>query len=147
MGAQISSSRAPKGATPQINVTPLVDVVLVLLIIFMVVIPAMQDGKTIDMVAVQAAESATRDGSEPVKVTIDSEGVFSLEEDDLPRERVLAELVEIYEVSPKRRVLLRGDSKAEYKVIRDFFAEVQEIGFKGVSLAVAVKREWNEEED
>lgn len=133
------------GATPVINVTPLVDVVLVLLIIFMVVIPAMQEGKPIEMVKVHEAEPSVHKGLEPVKVTIDEAMGFAYEEHELPREEVLARLREVHDSQPDRRVLLRGDAKLEYSTVRDFFNEVREIGFKGVSLAVAVQREWSEE--
>jgi hypothetical protein len=52
MGAALDTGKGSKGVKPNINVTPLVDVVLVLLIIFMVIIPNMQDGKPIEMVNV-----------------------------------------------------------------------------------------------
>jgi biopolymer transport protein ExbD len=134
------------GATPVINVTPLVDVVLVLLIIFMVVIPAMQEGKPIEMVKVEAAETSVHKGLEPLQITIDESSVYSYEEHDLPREEVLDRLRQLHERQPDRRVLLRGDAALDYSTVRDFFNEVREIGFKGVSLAVAVQREWSEED-
>jgi hypothetical protein len=43
-------------------------------------------------------------------------------------------------------ILLRGDSRLPYRVVRDLFADVQEIGFGNVALAVGVNREWSEEE-
>ena len=131
--------------TPVINVTPLVDVVLVLLIIFMVIIPNMQEGKTIEMVKVDAADK-NADDVEPIVITIDRTEVCTYDEDDMSQSDCLALLRGAYAANPRRRVLLRGDAVLPYRVMRGFFREVQEIGFGGVSLAVGVAREWKEGE-
>ena len=147
MGAQLNDSRGGRGGvTPNINVTPLVDVVLVLLIIFMVVIPNMQDGKPIEMVKVAKADKL-EEALEPLVVTIDRNRIFSLDSDDMPRATVLARLKQAHAENARRRVLLRGDAALPYSVVRDFFREVQEIGFGGVALAVGVGREWSESEE
>jgi biopolymer transport protein TolR len=148
VGAQIDDSRGKRkrGLTPNINVTPLVDVVLVLLIIFMVVIPNMQDGKPIEMVKVASADKL-EDGVDPLVVTIDRHEGFTLDADDLPRSSILARLREAHAENPRRRVLLRGDATLPYSVMREFFREVQELGFSGVSLAVGVGRQWSESEE
>jgi biopolymer transport protein TolR len=143
-----SGSKAGKGGsiTPVINVTPLVDVVLVLLIIFMVIIPNMQEGKTIEMLRVQVADEVKTD-EEPLTITISLEEVFTLEEQDLARADVLRSLRASYAENTRRKILLRGDTRLPYRVVREFFREVQEIGFANVALAVGVNREWSEEED
>jgi biopolymer transport protein ExbD len=143
MGAKLDSGKG--GVTPDINVTPLVDVVLVLLIIFMVIIPNMQEGKTIEMVKVEAADKS-EDGVEPLAVTIDRDEVYTLGDEDLGRARVLEELGAAFAEDPGRRVLLRADAALPYKTVREFFAEVQEIGFVNIGLAVGVAREWSEGE-
>lgn len=142
MGAKLGSG---KGVVPDINVTPLVDVVLVLLIIFMVIIPNMQEGKTIDMVKVEAADE-NEDDVEPLSVTIDRNEVYTLGDADLPRGDVLDSLEASYAQDPKRRVLLRADATLPYKTVRDFFHAVQELGFVNIALAVGVAREWSEGE-
>ena len=86
MGAQLNSGRK-KGAQPDINVTPLVDVVLVLLIIFMVVLPDVQGGKPIEMVKVAAADKSA-DGKEPLTVTIDLREVYTWADADVGRQDV-----------------------------------------------------------
>jgi biopolymer transport protein TolR len=146
VGAQIDSPRGKRGLTPNINVTPLVDVVLVLLIIFMVVIPNMQDGKPIELVKVAKADKL-EEAMEPLVVTIDRHQAFSLETDDMPRASVLARLKQAHAEHPRRRVLLRGDATLPYSVMRDFFRDVQEIGFTGVALAVGVGRQWSAESE
>jgi biopolymer transport protein TolR len=146
VGVQLDTSGGKKrGIAPIINVTPLVDVVLVLLIIFMVIIPNMQDGKTIEMVKVDAADHNS-DDSEPITITIDRKEICSFDTTDMTIAGCLGALREEFAVHPKRRVLLRGDATLPYRVMRDVFHEAQEIGFGGVSLAVGVAREWSEEE-
>jgi biopolymer transport protein ExbD len=143
MGVKLDSGKG--GVTPDINVTPLVDVVLVLLIIFMVIIPNMQEGKTIEMVKVEAADKPDN-GVEPLAVTIDRNEVYTLGDEDLARAMVLSSLGEAYAQDPGRRVLLRADATLPYKTVREFFHEVQEIGFVNIGLAVGVAREWSEGE-
>ena len=143
MGAQLSSGRKKKGAQPNINVTPLVDVVLVLLIIFMVVLPDVQGGKPVEMVKVAAADKHS--DSEPLTVTVDLNEVYTWDDADVTREVALGGLRAEYMRDPKQRVLLRADAGLRYAIVRDFFAEVQGIGFPTVSLAVGVGAEWKEE--
>ncbi len=146
MGVQLDSGGGKKGRiAPVINVTPLVDVVLVLLIIFMVIIPNMQDGKTIEMVKVSAADKNT-DDVEPISVTIDRNEACTFEKTDMTQAGCLDQLRASFAENPRRRVLLRGDATLPYRVMREFFRETQDIGFGGVSLAVGVAREWSEEE-
>ncbi len=143
MGAQLNSGRK-KGAQPNINVTPLVDVVLVLLIIFMVVLPDTQDGKPVEMVKVAAADKHASD-AEPLTVTIDLSEVYTWDDADTTRDAALGGLRAEYVRDPKQKVLLRADAGLRYPIVRDFFADVQDIGFPTVSLAVGVGAEWKEE--
>jgi biopolymer transport protein ExbD len=144
MGVPIDRGRK-RGLAPNINVTPLVDVVLVLLIIFMVVLPDMSDsGKPVEMVKVDKADAPLADEGVLV-VTIDHDEVFTLDDDDLERAAVLSALGAAYSRNSAQKVLVRGDAALSYRVVRSFFAEVQEIGFEHISLAVGVAREWSEE--
>ena len=143
MGAALDTGKSGKGVKPNINVTPLVDVVLVLLIIFMVIIPNMQDGKPIEMVNVFNPDPDAEAKDEPLTITIDRNAVYTIEKQDLSRAQVLAQLQEVYARSPKRKLLIRGDAKLRYAEAREFFHEVQNIGFGGVALAVGTQRQWD----
>jgi biopolymer transport protein ExbD len=145
VGAPLETGRKKRGLVPVINVTPLVDVVLVLLIIFMVVLPSVQDGKPIEMVKVEAADKTAED-VEPLTVTIDRKEVFTLGDQDMNRVDVLTALRTAQAKEPRRKVVLRADAALPYRVVREFFRDVQELGFGGVSLAVAVGREWSQKE-
>ncbi|MCY0988284.1 biopolymer transporter ExbD [Nannocystis sp. ILAH1] len=143
MGMAVETGKPGKGPKPSINVTPLVDVVLVLLIIFMLIIPNMQDDKPIELINVMFPDKDADSKEEPLVVTIDRNEVYTLEEQDMAREQAIAALKGVYAKSPKRKVLLRGDAKVPYKAVRTFFKDVQDIGFGGVSLAVGSQRKWD----
>ena len=143
MGMAVETGKPGKGPKPSINVTPLVDVVLVLLIIFMLIIPNMQDDKPIELINVMFPDKDADAKEEPLVVTIDRNEVYTLEEQDMAREQAIAVLKGVYARSPKRKVLLRGDAKVPYKAVRTFFKDVQDLGFGGVSLAVGAQRKWD----
>jgi biopolymer transport protein TolR len=115
MGAALDTGKGKKGVRPNINVTPLVDVVLVLLIIFMVIIPNMQDGKPIEIINVFNPDKDDR-----------GEG-RAADRHHRPRARcspsttrtgaragAIADLQGIYARNPKRKLLIRGDAKLPY---------------------------------
>ncbi len=145
MAFNLKGSGDGGGVTPNINVTPLVDVVLVLLIIFMLVMPNMQDGKPIEMIKVEQADQL-EDDQEPITVTIDGKEVFTVGEDDLPRDQALAEVLAEASASPRRRVLIRADARLHYKPVREFFRDLQQGGLVNIALAVGVNREVTEDE-
>ncbi len=142
MGAALDTGKS-KGVKPIINVTPLVDVVLVLLIIFMVIIPNMQDGKPIEMINVFNPDKDSEDKDEPLTITIDRAEGYVVDKQELPRALAIAELQQVYARSPKRKLLIRADAKLPYAKVREFFKEVQNIGFGGVALAVGTQRSWD----
>jgi biopolymer transport protein TolR len=141
VGAAVSDGKGRKGVTPVINVTPLVDVVLVLLIIFMLVIPNVQnEGKPIEMVKVDAADRLA-DDQEPIIVTVDREERYLVGPKELPRDGAVAEVLALAAANPRQRVLLRADAALPYRPIRELFAALQEGGLVNVALAVGVARD------
>jgi len=142
MGAAVQTSSSGKGVKPNINVTPLVDVVLVLLIIFMVIIPNMQDGKPIEMINVFNPDPDVEEKDEPLTITIDRNEQYIVEDRELARASVVAELREVHARNARRKLLIRADAQLPYAKVREFFKEVQDIGFGGVALAVGTQRKW-----
>lgn len=122
--------------TPAMNVTPLVDIVLVLLIIFMVVLPNMENDAPVDLPSIFNVDEDPRGRTDPVTVSITADRRLFLEQDEMPRERLEARLREIHEAEPLRRVILRGDSTLRYEEVRSLFRMCQQIGLPGVSLRV-----------
>lgn len=118
------------------NVTPLVDVVLVLLIIFMVVLPAMDEQVQIDLPSLVEADES--DGEEPNAYTlaIDEHGALYLDQVPVPAASLEATLRGAHRADRNKKLVLRGDRALSYVSVRRLFATAQQIGFPGVLLRV-----------
>jgi biopolymer transport protein TolR len=144
VGVALGNSKG-KGVVPIINVTPLVDVVLVLLIIFMLVIPNVQnEGRPIEMIKVDEADRLA-DDQEPIIVTVDRDERYLVGAQELSRDAAVAEVLALSSANPRQRVLLRADAALPYKPIRELFAALQEGGLVNVALAVGVARKAGEQ--
>lgn len=139
------SSKRPKkkprreGPKPDINVTPLVDIVLVLLIIFMVVTPAIAQGETVQLPEVFKIDKVAKD-VDPIKLVASANGALLLNGKKIERANLEERLTALHAQSPNRQVLLNTDVKLRYVHVRDLLALLQRVGFKGVSLKVQPKQ-------
>ena len=122
-----------KGIKNDINVTPLVDVVLVLLIIFMVITPMLQRGKSVELP--KARHAATGPQGEPAFVSVTKDGSVYIEQDKSPasQEEVIAAMKGAAEAG--KRVMLKADADAEYGKVRPVLDWASKAKLKGVSLA------------
>jgi biopolymer transport protein TolR len=121
---------------PIMNVTPLVDVVLVLLIIFMVVIPAMEQGLDIVVPGIFNVDEKVEEKTKPFMLSLTKDGKIYLDEDTIPPAALENRLRLASRREPGRRLVLRGDSGVPYGKVRTVYRSVQEVGFPGVSLRV-----------
>lgn len=121
---------------PVMNVTPLVDVVLVLLIIFMVVIPMMEKNAKVDLPGIFNVDPERKGGSDPYTLSLTRDGTMFLEQERLGPDDFEAKLRAANERDKKKRLLLRADRDANYGDVRLLFSKVQNIGFPGISLRV-----------
>jgi len=129
-----------KGVKSEINVTPLVDVVLVLLIIFMVITPMLQRGKPVQLP--QAHElSALKSGGDPIMVSVTKDGKWWIDKVEVKRDDLATALVEQIQLHPTSPVLVKGDKDTEYKHIRELILEVSKTHLMGVSLAGSKAKE------
>ena len=135
MGISLKSAAAGNQPAPDINVTPLVDVVLVLLIIFMVITPALVEGEQIELPTILQPDPKPRDMN-PIELTLATNGAIVLEDERIDQARLTAKLETLHAQDPKRALLLKSDSNLPYKRIRETFALLQGMGFKGISLKV-----------
>ena len=144
MGAtlQVASSKKRRraGVQPEINVTPLVDVVLVLLIIFMVIAPAMEHGERVELPAITTPDKAPKSRLDPVTITLSGAGNIYLEKEPIRDFAALAERIQAaHAAEPDRRIVLKGDSSLPYEKMRSMLASFQASGLPGVSLSVTHK--------
>ncbi|MCA9602436.1 MAG: biopolymer transporter ExbD [Polyangiales bacterium] len=123
-------------SAPNMNVTPLVDVVLVLLIIFMVVIPAMTQESEIQLPAISNADEDPKSKTDPFTLSLDAQGTMFFEKSALAPDTFRDVLVQANRAQPNRRLMLRADKGAQYADVRRVFQMVQQIGFPGISLRV-----------
>ena len=110
-----------------INVTPLVDVMLVLLIIFMVTAPMMTQG--IDVNLPETTARPLRQDDKPVIITIDKKGDISLGKLKGDRTLLNQELARIARMSTEKTILLRADRKVPYGIVAQVMADVKNKGF------------------
>jgi len=143
MAMSLSSAARSAQPEPEINVTPLVDVVLVLLIIFMVIAPALVEGEQIELPAIVQPDPKPRDLN-PIDVTLAANGAVIVEDERIPAESLKAKLEEMHAQDPKRVLLLKGDGSLPYKQIRETFGMLQGLGFKGISLKVVERKKPGE---
>lgn len=126
-------------ALPEINVTPLVDVVLVLLIIFMVVAPSLSEGAQIELPKVTSPDAKAKD-SRPIDVAMAEDGSILVDGNLITAQQLRPTLERLHAETPERSLLLKSDEKAKYKKMRDTFAMAQDVGFKGILLKVVQKQ-------
>jgi biopolymer transport protein ExbD len=138
VGAAVQATKN-KGATPEINITPLVDVVLVLLIIFMVVAPALNEGAQIELPKVLTPDTRPKD-LHPIEVTIAPDGTTVVEKQNISPKELKATLVALHEKDPTRSLMLKSDEGMKWGKMRSTFLDLQNIGFKGVLLKVVEKK-------
>jgi biopolymer transport protein ExbD/biopolymer transport protein TolR len=151
MGAAILASTGAaskrRDATPEINVTPLVDVVLVLLIIFMVIAPALEHGERVELPAILKPDPKQKSKTDPVTVTLTASGKYFLEKEPVEPAALKERLVQLHAQDPDKRVVLKGDATVSYAQMRDLFGVAQESGFSGIALLVSKKKGQGKEDD
>ena len=138
MGMSLGSSKREKQPEPDINITPLVDVVLVLLIIFMVVAPALNND-LVRLPEIEQADPKPKDDN-AVEITLSGDGSTVLEQKKVDKETLKRELKQIHSTTADRQLLLKTDVNVPYERVRTTLGMLQEIGFKGVSLKVEEKK-------
>jgi len=115
-----------------INVTPLVDVMLVLLVIFMVTAPILQQGVAVNLP--EASGDALPADEQQLVVSIDPEGQVFLNDEKYTVERLRAELASLAAVDPKRRLYVRADAGVPYGQVIEMLGAVREAGLSRVGL-------------
>ena len=124
-----------KGVKAEINITPLVDVVLVLLIIFMVVTPMLQRGKDVRLPQVHKPDSENKEG-DPLILSVTQDKHIYLEQSALDEDGLTEQLKVEFAREPNRKILLKGDDRLTYGDVRKVMEVARKAGAKGISLGV-----------
>ena len=127
------------------NVTPLVDVVLVLLIIFMVVAPRLEQDVEVELPGIFNPDPETKQTADPLKVTVARAGEYYIESQQYDLDAAVEHLTMVRANDPYRRLVLRADARLNYGQVRELFGRVQELGFPGVGLMVGERHKPGEE--
>ena len=121
----------------EINVTPMVDVMLVLLIIFMVSAPLLTVGVAIDLPQTQA-KSLDQD-REPITVTVNDKGQFYLQNTEYKIEELVPKLQAIAKNGGDERIFVRGDKKVDYGTVMRVMGRLSAAGYRRVALITEVE--------
>ena len=121
-----------RGTLSEINVTPMVDVMLVLLIIFMISAPLLTAGVPIELPKTEAA--AIQDQSEPLSVSIRADGSIFLGERQVAFSNLAPELRTAAGPDSKKPIFVRADGKASYAVVAQVMAALSTSGFTSINL-------------
>jgi biopolymer transport protein TolR len=120
------------GLVSEINVTPLVDVMLVLLIIFMVAAPMLTVGVPIDLPETQAKQMNS--DTQPITVSVDAAGKVFLQETEIGLDEVVPKLQAIAKTGYDERIYVRGDRDADYGTVMKVMARISAAGYKNLGL-------------
>jgi biopolymer transport protein TolR len=118
----------------EINVTPLVDVMLVLLIVFMITAPLLTVGVPVDLPQTQA--EAIADPQEPLVITLQKDGKVFIQESEVDLDTMVAKLIAITGANPETTIFVRADKGIAYGQVMELMGLVTVAGFNQVSLIV-----------
>jgi biopolymer transport protein TolR len=116
----------------EINVTPMVDVMLVLLIIFMVAAPLLTSGVEVDLPDTDAKEIS--DPVEPLAVTITREGKIFVQETEIAYDNLVPHLEAVSKAGYEQRIYVRGDKGALYDDVAKVFGRISAAGYTKLAL-------------
>jgi biopolymer transport protein TolR len=132
------SNRAPMA---DINVTPLVDVMLVLLIIFMVTAPMMQQGVTVDVPKAAGQPLEAKQEAETIVITVTAKGEILLNDKAVPYEELLDKILQAKKDKPNLEVNLRGDKDAAYGTVVRIMGALTNAGVANLGMITTPQEE------
>lgn len=137
MAMNSTSSRNSKMAMSEINVTPFVDVMLVLLVIFMVTAPMMQQG--IDINLPKTASSGVALNEDPFVISVEANGKIKISDTSIPIENLRNKLKSIFENKKNKQIYITADKKVDYGIVAEVMGEARAAGIFNLSLITLTK--------
>ncbi|MDC0530903.1 ExbD/TolR family protein [Alphaproteobacteria bacterium] len=133
----LKSLRKKNKSINQINVTPFVDVMLVLLIVFMITAPLLTVGVSVDLPKTKAAQLNQK--GDPIVISIKKTGDLYLQERVIEAIQLLPRLKAISAGNKNLRIYVRGDKEVPYGIVLDTISKIKSSGFKKVALVAKLK--------
>ncbi len=121
-----------RGLMAEINVTPFVDVMLVLLIVFMVTAPLLTAGVDVSLPKTEARQLSEQD--RPLTITVQANGSVFIQETEIEMDALLPRLEALAKEGQNSRIFIRADEKAEYGVVADVMARMSTAGYSNLAL-------------
>ena len=137
MGMGNTGGRGSRMAMSEINVTPLVDVMLVLLIVFMVTAPMMQQGIEVDLP--ETASSGVETTDAPFIIVIKRSGDIVFGDANVDMKDVRTRLAAIFSTRENKAVYIQADRRTHYGVVAETMAEIRAAGIYNISLITLPK--------
>jgi biopolymer transport protein TolR len=131
-GRRAGAGRFVNRPMSEINVTPMVDVMLVLLIIFMVAAPLLTVGVSVDLPETKAKPVQGQD--EPLAVTVNKDGQIFVQDTEVDLEKLVPLLEEISKNNYELRIFVRGDETVDYGAVMKVMGEINAAGFRRIAL-------------
>lgn len=131
-GSRRRKRRHARGVMSEINVTPMVDVMLVLLIIFMVAAPLMTVGVPIDLPATAAKPMEGQ--TDPINISVDATGKVFIQDSEISYDELVPKLMAVAKNGVEERIYVRGDKAADYGMVMRVMSRISAAGFKKIGL-------------
>ena len=132
-----SSSKSSRMAMSEINVTPFVDVMLVLLVIFMVTAPMMQQG--LDVNLPKTASTGVALNEDPFVLSIDSAGKITTVGNEIKSDALTTKIKAVFENRKNKQIYIQADRKVDYGTVAYVMGEIRMAGITNISLITLPK--------
>ena len=137
MSIKIGLSKKKREPISEINVTPFVDVMLVLLVIFMITAPLLTTGIKVNLP--ESTAKSISEKKEPVTVTIKKNGDIFLQKKKIKKNELIKKLYEFKKLNDDLKIYIRGDKDLNYGQVIKLMGTINKAGFKKVALVTKLK--------
>lgn len=137
MGAKVGGDS--DGPMADINVTPLIDVVLVLLVVFMVITPMLSSGLPVDL-PMATSTTTVNDAGQFIVISVTADGRWAVEQDEVDADGLINAVNAEFRKRPETSILIKGDSTLEYAKVREVMDILSENRLTAVKLAAGKEK-------
>lgn len=125
-------ARRPKRRNAEINITNLMDIMMVLLVVFMVAAPLMTSGIALNLPKVGGQNLTGKETS--LNISVDSQGAYYIGKDEIAADKIVAKVIAVRNANPDISVVISGDTDAQYGRVIGLMALLKNAGFEKVGL-------------